>query len=202
MNRTEQELLCFASFTSEGPDRANLQLYTLAKAIEHWRATHRAATEYPREKPEWLLERYVFTIVLFGTSVTQLLGQNVAEADLEATRTPSPGDIYRSTFGFARHDKHRFEEFFKFYDKCRHFGVCKKDTIHDLVRSLTLEKTGGLCLDAIDIWRDVIKLKARPDHVGRLLTVVSDLMDGHPLDSLVRFTADPEVNDDDGSESP
>lgn len=146
----------FSEQDSEGPDLVNFQLSFWRLAVEKFETVkadwQEFAVEEGDENEEYTDNDFVIdaavALVLAGTSVTELIGQNIpAKGDRtenlrpgykQLIADPIPGDV---------------EAFFQIYDDLRHFGPAK----YDAIRRITEEKFCEYMSTAQAIWIDVLK---------------------------------------------
>lgn len=86
-------------------------------------------------------------IVLAGTSVAELIGQNVPP---DGTQTPHLRPAYKTLLADPIPDP--VEEFFKVYDCMRHFGPAK----HQAVAGITEERLCNYLTTAQSVWTQVL----------------------------------------------
>ena len=154
----------FAEVDSEGPDVSNLQrrFWTLAvdafeQIKEHWRRDAVSdESEEPEDTPGYVAQDFevdaAVAIVLAGTSISELLGQN---AEARGLRVPGITEAWQEIHGTQT--PQALSDFVGFYDALRHFGEPK----HEAVRSITEE---GLCRHlqtAQDVWVSVLRARGR-----------------------------------------
>ena len=155
----------FAELDSEGPDVSNLQRRFWEIAVdlfhrieEHWKQDAVSDdTEEPEKTPRYQTQDFevdaAVAIVLAGTSISELLGQNVAphgscvpdilKAWSKLHNTRPPQDL---------------KDFVTLYNALRHFGSPK----YDVVSNITEE---GFCRHfrtAQDVWTSVLRKRGRP----------------------------------------
>jgi hypothetical protein len=90
------------------------------------------------------------TLVLAGTSVAALLGQNAYSG---GNKTPSPREAYKNIIKDPT--PHDVEAFLNIYDALRHLGPSKYDEIGNITKE-------DLCYymnTAQNIWQDVLKYR-------------------------------------------
>lgn len=155
----------FAELDSDGPDVSNLQrrFWELAvgsfdKIKEHWNQDAVSDdTEEPETAPRYQSQDFevdaAVAIVLAGTSISELLGQNVAadgsfvpdiiKAWSKFHGTPPPQDL---------------KDFVTLYEALRHFGPPK----HEAVRNITEEGFCNHLRAAQDVWTSVLGKNGRP----------------------------------------
>jgi len=159
----------FAIGDSSGPNVNNLQrtfwhlaLEGFQDLLEKWQ---RYSVEEEDDEPEgddYTEDDFVVdaaaVLILAGTSVTQLIGQNV---DPNGDRVPPPRQAYEQLLGHPPSDD--FVDFIRVYDALRHFGPPKYDAVHAIT-------PGRLCQHlraAQSVWRDVLGHRGEPigDHL-------------------------------------
>ena len=153
----------FASGDSSGPNVANLQLtfWQLAvdmfdRIIEKWRIY---AVDEEGEEPEanddyteneFVIDAAV-ALVLAGTSIAELIGQNVSPY---GDRTPHLRPAYKILVRDQIPDD--VEAFFSIYDSLRHFGPAK----YEAVDEITQESLCEYLKTAQSMWQDVLKKRS------------------------------------------
>jgi hypothetical protein len=150
----------FAWGDSPGPDVANLQLkfWQLAlemfdRIVENWRTyAVDEEGEGPETSDDYTENEFVIdaavALVLAGTSVSELIGQNVYP---DGDKTPHLRSAYKKLVRPQIPDD--VETFFSIYDALRHFGPAKHTAVDDITEE-------GLCKyfkTAQSIWQDVLK---------------------------------------------
>lgn len=150
----------FASADSPGPDVRNLQLKFWQLAVEMFDRIVDKWKEYAEdEEGEGPESSYDYTenefvidaavaLVLAGTSITELIGQNV---DSEDKRTPPLRLGYKKLVKNPIPDD--VEDLFSIYDSLRHFGPSK----YDAVDEITQEDFCKHLKTAQSIWQGVLK---------------------------------------------
>ena len=152
----------FAATTSEGPDLANLQLLFWRLAVEQFERIkgkwHRYAIEDPNDAdPEYgandFVEDAAVAIILAGTSMSELIGQNVpADGD----KTPYLRPALKSLIGDPI--PQYIEDFITIYDGLRHFGEAK----YELVNSITEDSLCEYMTSAQKLWHYILQMRSRP----------------------------------------
>lgn len=152
----------FAVGDSEGPDVANLQLNFWRLAVQKFdeiRGKWDTHVLVPGEvdDAEYTENEFVVdaatAIVLAGTSVSELAGQNV---EPRGNQTPDLRPALRTLLGAAIPAK--MEGFIKIYDDLRHFGQAK----YDAVASISEQDLCEYLLAAQEIWVAVLRRLGRP----------------------------------------
>ncbi|MBA2882349.1 hypothetical protein HNR65_002691 [Desulfosalsimonas propionicica] len=150
----------FATRDSSGPKVANFQLtfWRLAlkefeRIIDNWkkyalREGEEADYSLEYDEDDFVIDAAI-TLVLAGTSVAELLGQNVPP---QGDRTPHLRSAYRNLIKDPIPDD--IEEFFAVYDSLRHLGPAKYDKVEDI----TPDKLCKYLNIAQSIWHDVLKI--------------------------------------------
>jgi len=146
--------------SSEGDD-TNLQLYTLRRAYAEWKTLQVEQKDWG-DSLLYIKERLVLTTVMFGLSVSQLLGQNAVE---KKRRLDSPKQLLKDILDDSDElpefykDKIEtdFNEFLKYYDACRHFGVIANDEKWNIIDSLDYLKERKLIAACLRIWRLILR---------------------------------------------
>jgi hypothetical protein len=155
----------FAELDSEGPDISNLQLrfwelavHEFDKIKEHW--TREAVSDDVEESetiPAYQAHDFevdaAVAIVLAGTSVSELLGQNVAP---QGSSVPSITEAWRVIDGTEPPENLR--ELVKLYNALRHFGPPK----HEAVRNITEEDLCKHFHAVQNVWISVLRKCGRP----------------------------------------
>lgn len=153
----------FASGDSSGPNVANLQLtfWQLAvdmfdRIIKKWRIyAVDEEVEGPEAKDDYTENEFVIdaavALVLAGTSIAELIGQNV---DTDGDRTPHLRPAYKILVRDPIPDD--VKAFFSIYDSLRHFGPAK----HVAVDKITQESLCEHLETAQSIWQDVLKKRS------------------------------------------
>lgn len=154
----------FAWGDSPGPDVANLQLkfWQLAvemfdRIVENWRTyAVDEEGEWPEASDDYTENEFVIdaavALVLAGTSISELIGQNVFP---HGEKTPHLRPAYKILLRDEIPDD--VESFFSIYDALRHFGPAK----HTAVDEITEE---GFCKyfeTAQSIWQEVLKKRGK-----------------------------------------
>jgi hypothetical protein len=145
----------FAIGDSDGPNVANLQLNFWYLTIESFEKINEKLKEYgfiegetevdsDYTENDFLIDAAV-TIVLAGTSISELIGQNVPA---EKNRTPHLRPAYKKFIG-KNSIPENVEAFFSIYDSLRHFGPAK----HEAVDEITLENLSEYLSTAQTIWK-------------------------------------------------
>ncbi len=150
----------FATGDSTGPNVTNLQLtfWQLAvdmfdRIIEKWGIyAVDGEGEEPEAKDDYTENEFVIdaaaALVLAGTSIAELIGQNVPP---DGDRTPH----LRAAYKILVRDQipNDVEAFFSIYDSLRHFGPAK----HEAVYEITQESLCEHLRTAQSIWQEVLK---------------------------------------------
>jgi hypothetical protein len=147
----------FAIGASDGPDIANLQRHFWRHAIWHFREIQNKWREFAvpddtePEDPlytqnEFLVDAAV-AIVLAGTSIAELVGQNL---EPEGGKTPDLRPGLRTLLG-PEYDS-TVDQFVSVYDNLRHFGPAK----HDAIFGITEEALCEHMTTAQNIWRRIL----------------------------------------------
>ncbi len=155
----------FAELDSEGPDISNLQRRFWELAVrsfdeikEHWNQEAVSDDiEEPETTPEYQAQDFevdaAVAIVLAGTSISELLGQNVTpHGSAVPAITKAWGEIH------GKEPPEDLRDFVKVYDALRHFGPPK----HDAVRNITEEEFCKHFRTAQDVWTSVLHKRGRP----------------------------------------
>ena len=104
----------YARLDSGGLLTTNLQLYTVRQAIKYWLQLEKDYKSKTFDE-NILKERYVFIVILCGTSVTQLLGQNCLK--VKDNKVDNPKTLFREAiFDKERCTKTVFKKFENFID--------------------------------------------------------------------------------------
>jgi hypothetical protein len=163
----------FAELDSEGPDISSLQRRFWVLAVRAFEEIRERWNEHavsddgdePEDAPEYQSQDFevdaAVALVLAGTSISELLGQNV---ETDGSKVPSILAAWQSLHGDAPPE--RLKEFVKVYDALRHFGPPK----YDAVRNMTEEAFCQHLHTAQDVWRSVLRMCGNPvsgefDHV-------------------------------------
>jgi hypothetical protein len=148
-------VLNYATYTSEDNETTNLQLYFWRCAIEHFKEIQEAekvATEVGGIDHDIDVVSSV-AIVLAGTSVSQLLGQQQTASQKQGSKVPQPLSIFDTAIAQADPAlRQRLAEFIKVYDAIRHFGEQK----HAIVGNVDEMRLCDLMTTAQDVWRAVL----------------------------------------------
>jgi hypothetical protein len=145
----------FSDLTSEAPDLVNFQLGFWRLAVEKYNSIQSKWTECAvddgDENGDYTDNDFVIdaavALVLAGTSVAEVIGQNLPAIGKETERLRI---AYRKLINDPI--PHDVESFFKIYDGLRHFGPAK----HQAIEQLTED---GFCqhmTTAQAIWVDVL----------------------------------------------
>lgn len=124
----------FAFLATGGPDISNLQLKFWRMAVskfreieEEWRRSaidDEEGDSWPSYGEHDFKVDAAVAIVLAGTSVSELIGQN---SPAKGNRTPSPGEGLRTLLGSRVPPD--ADAFIKIYDDLRHFGDAKAEAV-------------------------------------------------------------------------
>lgn len=155
----------FAIGTTAGPDIANLQLNFWHLAVQKFEEIRRKwrtfAVEDRSNDPvpdEYTEDEFVVdaatAIVLAGTSVSQLVGQNV-EPERNG-RTPKIGSALKRFVGNSL-PKH-IRAFVDVYDDIRHLGPAKHEAIEEITEEALCQHMSA----AQDAWVAVLKSQGAP----------------------------------------
>lgn len=173
-DKKETEMKSFAQLDSEGPTLANLQLKAWRAALRQFDWIKTMWDTYAVEGEEdvidddWyddrdFVEDAVIAITLAGTSISQLLGQNVSP---DGTRTPSPVDallrlipsgVPAGLRNVPADIADRFRAFNAVYEDVRHFGVVKYGTINKITEHRLCE----WMTTAAAVWRLVLQTQGQ-----------------------------------------
>lgn len=133
----------FAQIDSESIGLRNLQLYFWRNAVEHFYEMAANVDEYTFDEAVFDVDASM-VIVLGGTSISQLLGQqwrngNIKTNDDKPDRVPSMIELLNRIIsgveaeqlnGICPNDtKDTFADFVRLYDALRHFGEPKEDEV-------------------------------------------------------------------------
>jgi phytoene dehydrogenase-like protein len=151
----------FAIGQSEGPNLANLQLSFWRLAVhqfdcikERWK---QYAVENENEVQDYTEDGFVIdasvALVLAGTSVAELIGQNVPP---DGTNTPHLRPAYKQLVNDPIPAE--VEEFFPIYDSLRHFGPVK----HHTIEAITEQTLCEYLATAQEVWKDVLRKLGAP----------------------------------------
>ena len=155
----------FAEIDSEGPDISNLQRRFWKLAVEafeqiqeHWVSEAVSDDiEEPDDTPEYVAQDFevdaAVAIVLAGTSISELLGQNVEVSD---SMVPDISKAWQKIHGTKASQELR--EFVKIYNALRHFGEPK----HQIVRDITEEALCQHFKTAQEVWVSMLQKCRRP----------------------------------------
>jgi hypothetical protein len=157
----------FASGDSNGPNVDNLQRNFWHLALDGFKNLLQKWKRYSVEDDDELETDYTenefkvdaaAVLILAGTSVTQLIGQNV---DPDGDRVPTPRKAYEQLLGHEPSDD--FKNFIEVYDALRHFGPPK----HDAVDAITPELLCQHLRTAQSVWWNVLRHRGEPigDHL-------------------------------------
>jgi hypothetical protein len=154
----------FACWDSSGVTVKNLQLAFWDLAIQHfdeirekWRqfAPEDRSVE-PEDEPAYSIDQFVedaaVALVLAGTSVTILLGQNTKSNGKEV---PAPKKAINQLFGSS---KTQWDRFIERYDALRHFGEPKWGLINGIDEDIVRQDFES----AQEIWIAVLTKNGRP----------------------------------------
>ncbi len=137
----------FCEISSESVYSSNLQLFSLRQAYRYLKELHEKECEGSK-----VTEYLVFIIVCAGTSISQLLGQNVKHSST-STKVPPPKRLFDEIFGNAHSKAKDFEAFIDLYDDCRHFGSPKYPSI----KNLTIEKCECHLNLVTTLWDEIVE---------------------------------------------
>jgi len=159
----------FAFGDSSGPNVNNLQRKFWLLAIDGYNDILQKWQRYSVYEENGELESDEYTeddfvvdaaviIILAGTSITQLLGQNVYPS---GGRVPPPRQAYEQLLGHTPPDD--FVKFIEVYDDLRHFGPPK----YKALQEITPESLCQHLTTAQSVWRDVLMHRGEPigDHL-------------------------------------
>ena len=150
----------FATGDSSGPNVTNLQLafWQLAvdafdRIIEKWKIYAvdeeggEVAVNDDYTENEFVIDAAV-ALVLAGTSISELIGQNVPP---DGDKTPH----LRPAYKILVRDQipNDVEAFFSIYDSLRHFGPAKYDAVYEITQESFCEHLKT----AQSIWQDVLR---------------------------------------------
>jgi hypothetical protein len=149
----------FATGDSCGPNVNNLQrtFWRLAldgfqDLLEKWQryAVHEEDNEPEGDDyTEWdFVVDAAAVLILAGTSITQLIGQNI---DSDGDRVPPPRRAYDELLGHPPSD--RFADFVKVYDALRHFGPPKYEAVY----AITPDSLCQHLRTAQSVWHEVLE---------------------------------------------
>lgn len=152
----------FAFGTTGGPDTVNLQLGFWCDAVNtfqhvrtQWRKCAVEDEDCSGGSDDYTEHEFVVDaargIVLAGTSLSILIGQNV-ESEERGNRRMTP-KLTTALKKLQVPFDDRAREFFQMYDDIRHFGLAKHDTIH----GLTEERYCDLMTTAQSLWKKVLE---------------------------------------------
>lgn len=147
----------FAILSSDDEHVWNLQYYFWKNAMDHFDTIKN--TDYNKEGVFEV--DACMAIVLAGTSISQLLGQNVGVDS--SGKTDGPRAAFRKltsgkdlkSIGFGGLKK-RFEGFVTVYDDIRHFGLSLPK--HRQIRDINEQSLCEFLTTAQDVWKLVAKL--------------------------------------------
>jgi hypothetical protein len=165
----------FASGDSNGPNDNNLQRNFWHLALDNFRDLIQKWERYSVGEDDDKLENEgnyteddfvvdaAVVLILAGTSVTQLIGQNVTP---DGDRVPQPRQAYEQLLGHPPPDD--FGKFIAVYDALRHFGSPK----YDAVEAITPEHLCQHLRTAQSAWWDVLRHRGEPigDHLQNYFT--------------------------------
>ncbi|HBC88826.1 MAG TPA: hypothetical protein DCZ94_17930 [Lentisphaeria bacterium] len=138
----------FSSLTSEDPeypDVTNIQLELWRLAVVKYEEIKDHSEEVVLKKSDFIVLASV-TLILAGSSLTQLVGQNAIFA---GSRVPSPADELEKQLRKTSPDLcDRIKEFIFFYDDIRHFGKPK----HTKVEALNEKLLAQFMKDIQEVW--------------------------------------------------
>lgn len=153
----------FAFGDTNGPDISNLQLTFWRLACErfsmiklHWQdsVVARAGEDDPDYTENEFKVDAATTIVLAGTSISELIGQNVSTD--RTGRTPSPREGLTQLLGEGVPPG--ADALIAIYDDLRHFGPAKHTAVWDLTEDLLCEHLRT----AQQIWGAVLAHQGQP----------------------------------------
>jgi len=151
----------FASGDSSGPKVTNLQLKfwllavdTFDDIIDKWKKyavdEEEPEPDYDYTENDFLIDAAV-ALVLAGTSVSELIGQNVPPV---SNKTPHLRPAYKTLLK-KNEIPDGVESFFTIYDCLRHFGEAKHQAVYDITQESLCEHLKT----AQSIWKDVLKVR-------------------------------------------
>jgi len=159
----------FAFGDSNGPNINNLQrnFWHLAldgfnDLLQKWQRYTVGEEDDEQGSDEYTEDDFVVdaavVLILAGTSVTQLIGQNV---DPNGDRVPPPRQAYEHLLGHPPSDD--FVNFIDLYDALRHFGSPK----YDAIQAITPEHLCQHLHTAQSVWQNVLRYRNEPigDHL-------------------------------------
>ena len=156
----------------------NLQLYMLRQGMDFWTDTLACEQLYGVLQLPDRAERFVATIIMWGASVSQLLGQNSPPAT--RPRIDGPRELW--TAFVAKHrpviqDPNGIVLFFTAYDRCRHFGLSEGDWSHDAISRIDLTVMRSHFSAVREIWYLVACEVAGPEDASALVDEEFDSLD-------------------------
>ena len=141
----------YCSLQSSGNNYTNLQLYSLLQA---WRLWKEVDAPKRHESPGKIRERCGVVIILLGSSLYQLLGQN-CPGNEKSRKTPAGKALLNCVLEALNIKGHnvseltsRFDAFVDVYDAFRHFGQLK----HETIDRVTIEATREYVETTLMIW--------------------------------------------------
>ncbi len=144
----------FAELSSENYDISNLQLSFWRAAVAKFRQIE--LNEPGHYDADDFIDNAAIVVVLAGTSLSQLVGQNVAA---EGERVPSPQQAIKDLANRSHRPYERVEQrlawFLELYDSLRHFGRPKHSTVESLDEESLCESMNLVQ----DIWRMVLEIR-------------------------------------------
>ena len=145
----------YAVATSAGPEIANLQLASWHQAVQLYREYAEQSFGADGGIDPNAFEIATVAVILAGTSVTQLLGQN---ADPSGIRVPSPVNMLRDLVDSDPDGLRLLSDYSKcnrLYDDLRHFGSHKYEHV-DSIDPPSFAHFFTVCQD---VWLYVLKAK-------------------------------------------
>src|SRR5262245_3977835 len=140
------------STTPDSPDLANLQRTFWDMAVDRFGAIKGAAGQDCFTWSKFTTEAAV-VIVLAGTAISELLGQNTPPDDDGSV--PSPTRCAAKLYGGRHRVPTALAAFITTYDDLRHFGPPKQQAIYDLMHERGRARLCELLNAAGDVWAKV-----------------------------------------------
>lgn len=165
----------FAQIDSEDSHLTNLQLYFWRCAVETFEQMCEVFDDYVEDEAAFCVDASIL-LVLAGTSVSQLLGQQwrdgiIKEDRDKPDRVPEIRELIDRMIGDTdkenlvsispSHVKSSFKEFIKVYDGIRHFGEPKQKVLD----ALTHKKVTEFMETLQHVWRIVAKMRPHPSEL-------------------------------------
>jgi len=142
----------FATLSSEDVNLANIQLTLWRRAISCYDALDRESRGDNNDFDHVFLVDAAVCLILAGSSITQLLGQNSQAAGANSRRVPPPKALIDEVITDSCL-RDRAKDFIDIYDCLRHFGEPKHTEVLSLNEQLFLD-----CMKTCqDIWAHVLR---------------------------------------------